>query len=89
MNSTKEYVAPSTPVDLRAVPCFFYPGVGQEENDAQRIISVERAFFDFTKDTPITRRDRLQYNGEIYDIIRVNPVGGGHHLQVEAKQVEI
>jgi hypothetical protein len=88
-NTTITFVAPSTPVDLRSVPCFFYPGIGQEMSDAQRTASVDRAFFDFEKDIPISNADRIEFNDQVYEVIQVSPVGGGHHLLIETQQVQI
>lgn len=83
------YVAPNVPTDLRSVPCFFYPMRGAENSQAERKVSIERSMFDFAIETPITTSDRIQYSGQTYEVVAVNPVGGGHHLKVEATQIQV
>lgn len=62
---------------------------GAENSQAERKVSIERSMFDFAIETPIRTIDRIQYNGNTYEVIAVSPVGGGHHLKVEATQIQV
>lgn len=88
-NPTTTYVAPSTPVDLRSVPCFHYVKSGSKDFDTERTASIHRDYFDFMPSVPITPEDRLQFDGGIYRIIRADLVGARHHIMVEAERIQV
>jgi hypothetical protein len=74
---------------LENVPTFTYPETAFRRTNDQHSVTEDRLFFDFTPDVPITERCRIQFSGHVYNIDDVSIVGGGHHLLVKARKVQI